>query len=149
MFRGFVLYGALTQFRVWAAILFASIIFGSVHVLNGVTTGDFTGSTIQAIAAGISGFWFAAIRLRTKSIYPGMILHALWDCGLFLILVAVAQAAQESSAARPHQTFGAMSVIRPILFELPLFLYALWLLRGVGDKTKEELLGLDESLSAV
>lgn len=140
MFRGVLLYGALTQFRVWTAVFFTNIIFGSVHILNGFTTGDFTSAAIQSLSAGMAGFWFTAIRLRTKSLFPAMILHALWDCGLILTTLTGKQISPEISD--PSNTaFSAMSVISPVLFNLPLFLYALWLMRGIGKEPNEEILG--------
>lgn len=139
MFRGVLFYGALTQFRVWTAIIITSLLFGAVHITNGFITGDFTAAMIQAIAAAMAGIWFMAIRVRTKSIIPGMIMHALWDCAIFLSTSAIkGDAAQPSSA--PAQTSFVAQFAAPVLFALPLFLYGLWLLRGVGNKTKEEIL---------
>ena len=150
MFRGFIFYGALTQFRVWTAIIFTSVIFGAVHVLNGFATGDFLNSSVQAVAAGMSGFWFMAIRVLTKSIYPAMLMHALFDCSLFF-LSGTGSPNTPPSVEQQHSIAltRTVSLIVPILFVLPLFLYGLWYLRGIGDKTKEEILGLNENPSAV
>jgi uncharacterized protein len=139
MFRGIVFYGALTQFRVWTAIIFTTVLFGAVHVLNGFSTGDFTSSSIQAVTAGMSGLWFMAIRLRTKSIFPGMLIHGLWDGGLFLVVNAL-KARFPAAPPAANDLPLATHFILPVLFVLPLFLYGLWLLRGIGNKDKEELL---------
>lgn len=135
MFRGIVLYAALSRFRFWTAIFFTNILFGSVHVLNGFMTGDFASSTVQAITAGMAGFWFTAVRLRTKSIFPGMIIHGLWDCGLFLGTAALRAYATESPATQ-NSSFTAQNVIAPILFEVPLFIYAFWHLRSADKETR-------------
>ncbi len=46
-------------------------------------------------------------------------------------------AAAASAAIEPG---AAQKLIGPVLLELPLFLYGLWLLRGIGKKDKAELL---------
>ena len=78
MFRGVIFYGALSRFRIWTAIILTSVLFGAVHILNGFSTGDFAAAAIQATTAGMAGLWFTAIRLRTKSIFPGMAMHGWW-----------------------------------------------------------------------
>lgn len=139
MFRGLIFYGALTKFGIWQAILFTSFWFGSVHALNGFLTGDFTGATAQALTATLSGVWFMAIRLHTNSVYPGMIIHGLWDFGVFVLArsgksdILVENAAADGVSTTSQFLF-------PVLLVLPLFLYGLWLLRGIGQRDKEEFL---------
>ena len=139
MFRGLIFYGALTKFGIRSAILITSIWFGSVHALNGFLTGDFTSAAAQALAATLSGVWFMAIRLRTNSVYPGMIIHGLWDFGVFIL-------SRSGKTNNPAATAGSveMSVssqfLFPILLVLPLFLYGLWLLRGIGKRSGEDFI---------
>lgn len=140
MFRGFMLYGALTKFKIWTAIIFTTLIFGSVHFLNGFTTGDFKEAAIQAVTAAMAGIWFTAIRFRTKSIIPGMVIHGLWDGALTVMTLSmrsmIAQSPDSSTVSTP---FAAL--LLPILFDLPLFLYSLWLMRGIGEEDRSDLLG--------
>lgn len=131
-FRGILFAGARSQFRTWGAIVFAAVVFGAVHVLNGFGTGDFVRSTVQAVSATLSGFLFIAILVRTGSLFPGMIIHFLWDLSIFS-----SSTGHESDAADP--TPGLMRILLPILFVFPNFLYALWLLRGVGKLEPEEV----------
>lgn len=135
-FRGILFSGARSALRPIGAITITSVIFGAVHVLNGVTTGDWGSAAVQAVAAGMSGLLFIAILIRTGSIIPAMIVHWLWDFGIFTVSSRNGHNATPAETAEPT----AISFMLPILFVLPNFLYALWLLRGVGSKTSEELL---------
>ncbi len=70
-FRGFVL-GSLSRRSVWAAILISSVLFGLMHVV--------TSSVLMAerfLPTTLIGILLAWIALRTGSIWPGMILHAV------------------------------------------------------------------------
>lgn len=139
MFRGIILHGALSHLRIWTAILFTTVLFGSVHILNGFTTGNFRAAAIQATTAAMTGLCFLAIRLRTKSIFPAMLIHALWDCGLFLM--STASKTNDSSQTEISSNVSSIgSLIFPILFALPNFLYGIWLLRNIEGKSSEEIL---------
>jgi len=131
-FRGVLFAGARSQFNTWGAIIYTSFIFGAIHVLNGLGTGDFVKSSVQAVSAMLSGFLFIAILIRTGSLIPGMIIHLLWDLSIF------ASSTKNDSAGGSESTSWVMLVM-PILFVTPNFLYALWLLRGVGQREPEEV----------
>lgn len=134
-FRGILFSGARSALRPIGAIALTSIIFGSVHILNGITTGDWGSAAVQATAAAMSGLLFIAILIRTGSIIPAMIIHWLWDFGIFVL---GNHSGRSAAPSPPDPTM--MSVLTPVLFVMPNFLYALWLLRGVGSKRSEELL---------
>ncbi|MBK6590406.1 MAG: CPBP family intramembrane metalloprotease [Acidobacteria bacterium] len=135
-FRGILFSGARTALRPIGAIFLTFIIFGAVHVFNGITTGDWGAAAVQATAAAMSGLLFIAILIRTGSIVPAMIVHWLWDFGIFVIGSRNGHHPTPVVADDP----GITSVLGPILFVLPNFLYALWLLRGVGSKSSEDLI---------
>lgn len=134
-FRGILFSGARSAFRPIGAIAFTSIIFGAVHVLNGITTGDWVAAAMQATAAAMSGLLFIAILIRTGSIIPAMIIHWLWDFGIFVL----GNHGGPQAATAGTGELGLVKVLGPVLFVLPNFLFALWLLRGVGSKSSEEL----------
>ncbi|NJN96832.1 MAG: CPBP family intramembrane metalloprotease [Anaerolineales bacterium] len=137
MFRGIVFWAALPRFSLWTAIWISSILFGGVHTLNALMTGDYIAGVGQAMQAALFGVWITAIRLRTHSILPAMLIHGLWDFSIFLLTASAAATAASSTNIEP----GAIQkLIAPVLLELPLFLYGLWLLRGLGKKDKAELL---------
>ncbi|HBF35882.1 MAG TPA: hypothetical protein DDW50_01000 [Firmicutes bacterium] len=110
MFRGILFHGASSSFGVWHAVWITAIIFGTVHTLNGLITGDFRASTLQAFFAATFGTWAVALRVRLDTIIPVIIIHWLWDCLAFLT------------------SFLRDLALLP--FALVLFIYGLWLLRN-------------------
>ena len=116
MFRGVLLYGAVSSFGTWRAVWITAIIFGSVHILNGLVTGDFRASTVQALFAGMFGIWIAALRTRLGTIIPVIIVHWLWDCFVFLT--------------------GSTGGVIALPFSLALFIYGIWLLRNYWHSNK-------------
>ena len=109
MFRGILFHGASSSFGIWRAVWITAIIFGSVHTLNGLITGDFRASTVQAFFAGMFGIWAGALRVRLDTIIPIIIIHWLWDCLAFLT--------------------NSLWDLALLPFALVLFIYGLWLLR--------------------
>ena len=77
MFRGLLFHGASSSFEIWRAVWITAIIFGSVHILNSLITGDFRTSVLQAFFASTFGIWTAALRIRLNTIIPGIIIHWL------------------------------------------------------------------------
>jgi ABC-2 type transport system permease protein/sodium transport system permease protein len=75
-FRGF-LFGALrTTLSGWATVLVTAALFGVFHELL------FPGRLLATMLLGVLLGW---VRLRTGSVYPGMLLHALHNCLLLTI----------------------------------------------------------------
>jgi membrane protease YdiL (CAAX protease family) len=124
MFRGIFLRGLHRSFGVWIAILGSSAIFGAIHLLNVFLTGDLNGAVMQAAAAFLSGVFLTAVRLRTGSLWTGIVLHGLWDAGTFL--VAAGATATAAAAPAPLAAYGS------VVLSLPLFLLGLFFLRHAG-----------------
>jgi len=131
-FLGVLCTGARSQFKTWGAIVFTCFIFGVIHVLNGLGTGDFVKSSVQAVSAMLSGFLFIAILIRTGSLIPGMIIHFLWDLSIFA-------SSTKNDSTSSDESLSLVMIVMPILFVVPNFLYALWLLRGVGKLEPAEV----------
>ena len=110
MFRGVLFHGASSSFGVWRAVWITAIVFGSVHTLNSLITGDFNASVFQALFAGMFGVWSVALRIRLDTVIPLIVIHWLWDCLAFLT--------------------GSSAGLVLLLFSFILFLYGIWLLRG-------------------
>ena len=86
MFRG-VIFGALRErLTLSRAVLLSALAFGSIHSLNALITGEIVGALLQSCIAVGMGLWAASLRLRTGSIYPSIVLHALWDLALLIVL---------------------------------------------------------------
>ena len=64
---------------VWFAALVASSIFGIVHLFNIFTGFDPLVAFLQAISATITGLFFAAVYLRSRSLWVPILVHALID----------------------------------------------------------------------
>ncbi|MBX9467700.1 MAG: CPBP family intramembrane metalloprotease [Rhizobium sp.] len=128
MFRGILFQALRTRVKLWPAMIWTSVLFGSVHILNALTTGELLNALLQAFTATLSGFAFIAILVRTGSIWPAIIYHALWDFGTFAI--------SASSAAQGPASGGEVgggAFLLPVLLVLPNFLYGVYLLRNVRN----------------
>jgi len=122
MFRGIMLRGGLSRLTLWQSIWLSCALFGLIHALNVFLTGQAAGAFVQALAAFLSGLFYTAVRIRTRSLYPMIIIHTLWDFSLFM---GVGSGVPVSAPAVPL----AMQVLAPVALVLPLFLYGLFLLR--------------------
>ena len=94
-FRG-VMLRVLTPIGPVRAAIVSAILFGLVHLGNILTRGEPAIVSAQAVGAACFGFGYAALRLRTNTIWPLVAIHALTDLflqlgGLPLIPVAVGQ----------------------------------------------------------
>ena len=127
--RGVVFQGLRSRFPMWPAIIGSSILFGSVHIMNVFVTGDFGGALLQAFTATLSGVVFAALLIRTGSIWVPIVYHALWDFTTFLMSSGASGGSDAGSPA-------GFAIFFPILLVLPNFLYALYLLRNVRNDTR-------------
>ena len=119
MFRGLLLHSGTLRFGVWRAAWITTLLFALVHVFNGILTGDFTSALMQAGLVFLTGFMFAALRIRQNSIIPVMIIHGLWDFAIFI---------------SPQNLIILLARVMPLVF----FLYGLWLLRGYRHRQPTE-----------
>jgi uncharacterized protein len=96
------------------AVLLSSALFGAAHLTNVLFRGNPALVAAQAVGAFSFGVGYAALRVRTGTIWPLMVLHMLTD-----LLAAV----------------GGLPRI-PILVAQDVILlgYGLFLLRGAGVK---------------
>ncbi|WP_189488096.1 CPBP family intramembrane glutamic endopeptidase [Asticcacaulis endophyticus] len=122
MCRGILLRGFLTRLTIWPAIWLSCLAFGLMHVLNVFITGQFIEAVIQATAAFMTGVGYMAVRIRTRSLYPMIIIHALWDFLVFMLA---------TGSPPPDGAAAVSAVFAPVLLTLPMFLYGLFLLRNV------------------
>jgi membrane protease YdiL (CAAX protease family) len=130
MFRGVLFQGLRSRLALWPAILLTSALFGAVHVVNVVTTGQLGEAIAQAAAAFMSGMVLIALLIRTGSIWVPIVYHALWDFGTFVI------SAGGAANGPPIDVAQGWNWTIPMLMVLPNFLFALFLLRGVRNDTR-------------
>jgi hypothetical protein len=77
-FRG-VLLQLLAPRGVAAAVTLSSLLFGLTHTVNLLMGAPAAGVALQVIFAGAGAAGFAALRIRTGSLWPGIGLHAVYD----------------------------------------------------------------------
>jgi uncharacterized protein len=94
IFRGVLLQAFRRAVSIWPAVWLTTLAFGAIHVLNVFMTGDLRGALIQSAAAALSGLLFIALRLRTGSLWPGIVVHGLWDFATFTVAAARGVGAQ-------------------------------------------------------
>jgi uncharacterized protein len=83
LFRGVIL-GLLRPLGTWPAVLISSVLFGAMHLPNQLLRGFSVMILLQAFGAAVQGIGFAALRLRTNTIWPLIAIHALHDLALQL-----------------------------------------------------------------
>ncbi|MBI4045372.1 MAG: CPBP family intramembrane metalloprotease [Devosia nanyangense] len=129
MFRGVLYRGLRSRLSFWPAAWVTSAIFGCVHVLNSLGTGDLLAASLQAITAFMAGTFFLAVVLRTRSILPAILLHAAWD----FLLLTMASSTPDIGPIEP----SLVTLSLPLLLDLPLFIYALFILRKAAAQERE------------
>jgi membrane protease YdiL (CAAX protease family) len=133
-FRG-VLWGAARKaMSFWAAFFLVTFLFGIVHVLNALMTGQFAAAGVQAFNAMLSGSAFLALRIRTHSLIPVMVVHWLWDLSVF-VLLAGRDGPAPAPASAIEQLTGALIIVGPMA------LYGFYLMRNahVRDGWQDDL----------
>lgn len=123
MFRGFLLRGASETGRFWFTFILRTVLFGAVHLANIFITGEVLTVTIQAVSASCSGVLLLAIRLRTGSLYPMILVHWMWDFAVTIVSLALAANAVAAAGVIP-QVVGGLLLLAPII-SLILGLYLL------------------------
>ena len=84
-FRG-VLLPLLLPRGVGFAVTVSSALFGLTHLANLVLGAPLPGVLLQVLFAGMGAAGFAALRLRTGSLWPSIVLHAAYDL-IFRVVV--------------------------------------------------------------
>lgn len=126
-FRG-VLWGAARKaMPFWGAFICVTFLFGIVHVLNALLTGQFASAGVQAFNAMLSGTAFLALRIRTHSIIPVITLHWLWDLTVFV--VSTSREGPAVVVAPMAALTGALTIVGPLA------LYGLFLIRNARVRT--------------
>jgi membrane protease YdiL (CAAX protease family) len=86
-FRGFVL-TSLEPLGPLRAAAASAVLFGLVHLNNFLPGGNVGLVALQVPSAALFGFGYAAVRLRTGTIWPLLVVHALTDMATDLFLLS-------------------------------------------------------------
>lgn len=133
-FRGVILQALLPSGPLAAAAL-SGLLFGLAHLNNLFTHAPLTVVIAQVVGAFLLGFGFAACRLRTGTIWPLIIFHALYDLPADITLFNSGKAG----------TIAALSAVPPATIILALVVpgfilacYGLFLLRFRREPTPSQ-----------
>lgn len=85
MFRGILLSAFTKSWGFRKAAFAVVVIFGSIHILNALTTGKLGEGFLQAFMAMCTGLLFLAYRVKNLTIFFAILLHAIWDFVVFLL----------------------------------------------------------------
>jgi membrane protease YdiL (CAAX protease family) len=129
MFRGILFSGLRTRMKLVPAIVVTTLIFGGAHLLNLPVVGAFWPTLAQAVAACMTGLLFLALRIRTRSLYPVIALHAVWNAAALLAASGALTRTGAAGGTAPALPDQPLVLLAPLLVALPNFLYALYLLR--------------------
>ena len=116
IFRGF-LFKALSRKNVRSALLISSVTFGMGHIVNLLNGADFLPTLLQIGYATAIGFLFSVLFLKTKSLWPGILAHA--------VINATSLFAVEGN--------GSIQLISSLVMVVLSVGYALYLLRIVPE----------------
>ena len=141
--RGVLFRGLRSRVSLWPAILASTALFAAGHLVNGFVFGSFMLAGVQAVAAFMTGIAFMAIRIRTGSLYPGMVLHGLWDFSLLAVTSKALDEALKTGGLADGMTAGML--LLPLLGVLPNFLYGLFLLRHAARDERAAVMPLAAS----
>jgi len=111
MFRGYILTALVKRTRFRNAVAITTLLFGSIHMLNYFTTGNLFASVAQSFLAACSGLLFIAIRMKTQSLFPGIVVHGLFD---FVVMMKLLPSADQSNSFA--LIAGVLLVISPFVF---------------------------------
>lgn len=147
MFRG-VLYRALrASTSYWLANIISCVLFGSVHLMNAIGTGDVIAAALQGTAAVASGFSLLAMTVRTTSLLPSVLWHCLWDFFLLFASTGVPMMSPQSPSTMMQTAPKASPIV--LLLVSPLLVYGIVMLRkGDPREDDDEERGATESSTA-
>jgi len=100
-FRGFLFRALLAKTNAAATVIVTAMLFGLVHVISGLF--------IQLVPATLLGLLLGWVCLRTGSVIPGMILHALHNTMMVVVGQSEIAAAQEVPIL--WLSFGALGTL--------------------------------------
>ena len=122
LFRGIVFHGLRTRHSLWVAILFSSLLFGLFHLVNLAIGQNFQITVFQVVNATALGIFFCAIYLQSGSLWPPIVLHAIWN--------SYAMAGQLAVMDMPFDDLQPIDLtVKPANYILPLLiaLSAVWI----------------------
>jgi membrane protease YdiL (CAAX protease family) len=114
LFRGLLLSALLARWGqgrrgIYQATITSSVIFGACHLISRAPLGM---AVVQVSVAAVMGLVWAAVRLRSGSIWVGVVLHWLLNTAAILALLGLARG---PSTTRPSWTLLVVLVLFTLL----------------------------------
>ncbi|MCF6272185.1 MAG: CPBP family intramembrane metalloprotease [Rhodobacteraceae bacterium] len=116
LFRGVLFRGALTRFRPVASVIIVSVIFGLMHYVNLFSGQPLGPTTYQVVHAGADGLMYGALRLRLGTLWPVILIHALWNIAVGIASSAMDMAGQISPPASSLTVLSVLVVLPGLLY---------------------------------
>jgi membrane protease YdiL (CAAX protease family) len=93
----------------WAVVLSAAF-FGLLHGVNVLSGQPLSTTAVQVFVAFSFGLGLGAVRVRTHSIWPCILVHAAWDFALILRSGQIG----ESTGTNGHQALLTLAIMSPL-----------------------------------
>ncbi len=122
--RGVYYQVLMPRYGVMGSALLTSALFGVGHLHNLLSGAPLLGVLVQIVLAVSIGWVFVAVRLRTNSLWPAIIVHALID---FASFIKGSVMVQEESGA---------SALAGLVVALVFFVYGYLAMRGVAANSR-------------
>ena len=122
--------------RAWTVIIVSSVIFGPLHMINILVGADPVMTVIQAFMATCGGFVLGGIYLRTGSVIPGIIAHAVYD---FVNLVTDPTINESGVGVSDAGNAGISYYVLIIAISAALLVAGLYLIRKTKLETIEKI----------
>jgi len=111
------------------AVLFTSLLFGVAHFVNIRTVADIFPVTIQVLSATMIGVYFAALYLRTRTLWVPIIIHAAIDAASFIMLVIVSPEGLLALSQQSQDESAFLGSLLSLLITVPFLVSGLMMLK--------------------
>ncbi len=121
IFRGVLLetlldFCASSRGGILRAAVVSSLIFGVYHLINMLAGASFSASLFQTCCASVTGFFLAALYIRTRNILVCVFYHAFWDgCVAISLLLGSTELINEHAVSWQEVCFGFILVFPALL----------------------------------
>lgn len=134
LFRGVLFHGLRARHGAGRAVVLSALLFGAFHLVNAVFGQDLFLTLIQISTAIALGLFLAVIVLQTRTLWPAVVLHALWDA--YALSLPLLFAVIPNNPPVPLPEPGLASLVVPGLLSLAaLVIYRRWSRRTAAVAT--------------
>ncbi len=129
LYRGvvasYVMRQTITKKKIWPTMLISSILFALIHLLNILVGAPIDMTLFQVLSAFVLGLFLCALFLRSGSLIPPIIFHALYD----LVALTDTSNVGEDGIIKSDATISLEDFIFSMVFRVIFLAIALYLTR--------------------